>query len=595
MHRVRLHTLRELMDSIMAGWSGRRISQILITTAKQDFVILRLGNPKTVSVMLGQGSGAFANPVSYPVGDANSSPTDVKSGDFNADNKRDLIVFSSGNSTPPFFNCASTASVLFGNGDGSFAAPFTYGVQLCNRFVSVADFNMDGKSDALFGSFPFPGLGTAELLVSLGDGTGTFPGTTFYNVGGVPETWTVADFNGDNKPDLAVGTYTAVTFGDPKTKILLNDGSGGFLPPVTVATIFGSLATGDFNLDLKTDLVVSHGNNTITVLFGNGMGGFSSSTDFAVPVIDSEQLSVGDFNGDSNPDIATQGTILQGNGLGAFTATGTFPQSGFLYFEVADLNADGRTDFANYSANGVLNTGLGFAITLSVCNLVKDTGRLDYDGDGKTDLAVWRPTTGQWVIRNSSGGTQTIPWGLGSLNDQPAPGDYDGDGKTDLAVFRANDSTWYILNSADGTFRAQYWGTSGDKPVAADYDGDGKTDIAVFRPSNGGWYAFRSSDSTLYAIAWGTSGDKPVPEDYDGDDKVDVAVFRPSNGFWYINRSSDSTYVAINWGLSTDKPTPGDFDGDGKADLMVYRTSQGIYWLRRSFDGSRMQVTFQLK
>ena len=553
--------------------------------SKQDFVYLQL-NPKTLYVQLGLGTGGFAAPVGYPVGTANSEPSDVKSGDVNGDGKRDLIVFSSGYPLPPFNNCASSISLLMGNGVGGFVTPLTYDVQLCNREVSVADFNSDGKSDVVFGSYS-----DNRIIVGLGDGTGSFAGTTLYDPGGVPSTWTVADFNGDNKPDLAVGTYDPVTFGNPKIVRFLNDGSGQLLPAVTVATVSGRLAAGDLNLDLKTDLVVNGpGNNMMTIMLGNGMGGFTN-TSFAVPDTISENLTINDFSGDGKPDIARQGTILQGDGSGGFTPTNTFPPAGYYYFEAADLNGDGRTDLLAYGFNNLLTNTLGYAVFQSVCTPIKDTSRLDYDGDGKTDLAVWRPGTGQWVIRNSSNGsTRTEGWGLGSLNDQPAPGDYDGDGRTDLAVFRNNDSTWYILNSADSTFRAQFWGTIGDKPVAADYDGDGKTDIAVYRPSNGTWYALRSSDGSLYGAAWGTSGDKPVPEDYDGDDKADLAVFRPSSGFWYIYRSSDNGYDALAWGLSTDKPAQGDFDGDGKADLMVYRASTGHFWLRRSFDGSGFVV-----
>lgn len=579
------------VNGIYLGFFGQ-VSRELVRKAhfadfngdgKQDLVLLQL-NPKTVYVLLGQGTGGFNAPVGYPVGSANSTPSDIKSGDFNGDGKRDLIVFSSGDSSGPFGNCSSTFSVLFGNGDGSFATPMTSGAQICNRSISVADFNNDGKTDVVFGSDS-----DTKILLGLSDGAGTFGGATFYDVSGVPGDRAIADFNGDGKLDVVVWTYTPITFGDPKTRLLLNDGNGGLLPPVTISTAFGSLATGDLNLDGKADLVI--GNSPLTtIMLGNGMGGFTSTT-VAVPDIASDHITIGDFNGDGKPDIVRQGTILQGDGLGGFTFKNTFPPQTFYYFEAADLNGDGRTDLATFGVDNILNAPQGFSIFLSVCNPIKDTGRLDYDGDGKTDLAVWRPGTGQWVIRNSSdGSTRTQAWGLGSLNDQPVPGDYDGDGKTDLAVFRGNDSTWYILNSADNTFRAQFWGTSGDQPVAADYDGDGKTDIAVFRPSNGGWYIYRSSDNTLYGVAWGTNGDKPVPEDYDGDDKVDIAVFRPSNGAWYIYRSSDSANVALLWGLSTDKPMPGDYDGDGKADLMVYRPGADVFWLRRSFDGSAQSV-----
>ncbi len=87
-------------------------------------------------------------------------------------------------------------------------------------------------------------------------------------------------------------------------------------------------------------------------------------------------------------------------------------------------------------------------------------------------------------------------------------GDYDGDGKTDIAVFR--DGIWYILRSQLG-FLGIAWGIASDKPVPGDYDGDGKFDVAVFRPSEGAWYAFKSSDSSFIVQQWGIAEDVPIP------------------------------------------------------------------------------------
>ncbi|MBI1763579.1 MAG: VCBS repeat-containing protein [Acidobacteria bacterium] len=134
----------------------------------------------------------------------------------------------------------------------------------------------------------------------------------------------------------------------------------------------------------------------------------------------------------------------------------------------------------------------------------------DFDGDGKTDLSVWRGAEGNWYIKRSSDNqSQITAWG--AQGDQPIPSDYDGDGKTDLAVFRRATGTWYILKSSNGATQTQAWGVGTDLPVPGDYDGDGKTDIAVWRPSDGTWYALRSSNGSSLVQAWGQQSDIPVP------------------------------------------------------------------------------------
>ncbi|MEJ7698996.1 MAG: VCBS repeat-containing protein [Pyrinomonadaceae bacterium] len=114
----------------------------------------------------------------------------------------------------------------------------------------------------------------------------------------------------------------------------------------------------------------------------------------------------------------------------------------------------------------------------------------DFDGDGKSDISVFRPSNGFWHIMKSSGGFSSIQWG--QKNDALVPGDYDGDGTTDTAVYRSNlqfsgnndNGTWYIRKSSDNTYLARLFGKSalisGESPLPADYDGDGKTDLAVY-------------------------------------------------------------------------------------------------------------------
>jgi hypothetical protein len=214
----------------------------------------------------------------------------------------------------------------------------------------------------------------------------------------------------------------------------------------------------------------------------------------------------------------------------------------------------------------------------------------DYDGDGRGDLGLYRPSTGYWYVLLSNATYTTylaLPWGISG--DIPVPGDYDGDGKADLGLYRPSTGYWYILLSSTNytTYIAKQWGLSTDVAVGGDYDGDGKTDLGLYRPSTGYWYVLLSSANytTYLASQWGLSTDISVAGDYDGDGKTDLGVYRPSTGYWYILKSSSNftSYLALQWGLSTDIVLGGgDYDGDGKADLALYRPSTGYWYILQS-------------
>jgi len=178
----------------------------------------------------------------------------------------------------------------------------------------------------------------------------------------------------------------------------------------------------------------------------------------------------------------------------------------------------------------------------------------DFDGDGKSDISIFRPSEGAWYLDQSSQGFSTVQFG--SSGDIVASGDFDGDGKADIAVFRPSQGTWYRLNSSNGQFVAVQFGQNGDIPTVGDFDGDGKADIAVFRPSQGTWYRLNSSNGQFVAVQFGQNGDIPTVGDFDGDGKADVAVFRPSQGTWYRLNSSNGSFFAKQFGISTDKPVP---------------------------------------
>jgi uncharacterized repeat protein (TIGR03803 family) len=316
---------------------------------------------------------------------------------------------------------------------------------------------------------------------------------------------------------------------------------------------------------------------TVTVLNTFG-GGYDGANPGAALV----QAADGNFYGTTRAGASSYGTVFKMSPAGMFTLVHRFTGGADGALSSAGLiQATGGKLYGTTTSGG--SSALGVVFRLPA------TAPADFDGDGKADMTVYRPSTGKWYML-SSGSNYTssgvVSWGLST--DTPVPGDYDGDGKTDPAVFRPATGVWYILQSGTNytTSRLFSWGLSTDVPVPADYDGDGKVDPAVYRPSTGQWFILTSGSNYTASIvvSWGVSTDVPLQGDYDGDGKADPAVYRPSTGVWFILKSSTgyTTSIVKAWGLSTDVPVPGDYDGDGRIDPAVYRPSTGQWFFLNS-------------
>jgi len=323
------------------------------------------------------------------------SPDYLVAGDFNGDGVPDLVV-------------AINGMVLLGNGSGGFTT--VPGSQLTPNdappsSVVVGDFNGDGIQDLAIADNL-----TNGLTVLLGDGTGKFasaPGSPF-TVDGVAESVVAGDFNGDGIEDLAT-----VNNSTNNVTVLFGNGSGGFAKspggPYAVGRSPRCIAVGDFNNDSIQDLVVANGDDsTLTVLLGNGLGGFTAAPGSPFPAVDPPfGVVVGDFNGDGNQDVAMSPlrsgnvSVLLGNGSGGFTTAIGSPFSvGGLAFNlgVGDFNGDGVPDLAAANANDstvtvLLGNGAGgftpaTGSPFPVGNTPLAIALADFNGDGILDFAT---------------------------------------------------------------------------------------------------------------------------------------------------------------------------------------------------------------
>ncbi|MEO7538594.1 MAG: FG-GAP-like repeat-containing protein, partial [Pyrinomonadaceae bacterium] len=443
--------------------------------------------------------------------------------------------------------------------------------------------------------------------------------TTFNNQ---RERATAARFTGDGGKILVSGSYDCKA-----TLVRLNS------TDLSVDTTFGTngitgyaqgcgVSTANFGTTLYLQAIQRDGrllgiddtiiSGTRTVRFnpdGTGDQSFgNASWNGTVGLLGRLDLLVTNYNGVINP-LAASTALVRPNGrinlVGSSTANsgqgisrGVVSQQNTVFKNgiYSDFTNDGRSEIAVYRpGNGVWYQLDSQNNNFSAFKFGTSSDKLapaDYDGDGKTDRAVFRD--GVWYIDQlANGQVRYVNFGL--AGDLPRPGDFDGDGLADISVFRPSNGFWYRLNSSNGQFSAIQFGQSGDVPMLGDYDSDGRTDIVVFRPSNSAWYIFRSSDNQVQVNVFGLNGDVPLNGDFHGDGKSDIAVFRPSDRTWYIARPTGvpaQNYDATQFGLSTDTPVSADYDNDGKTDLAVFRN--GTWWILKSGNGQVSATQFGL-
>ena len=260
----------------------------------------------------------------------------------------------------------------------------------------VADFNGDDKPDAAFANEI-----SNNVSIYLGKTDVSFEEPVLFDTGIRPQRIQVGDFNNDGKTDLVTANAGDPFVGSGDVSLLLGDGSGGFAAPesISMGKLPFDVAVADFNRDAKLDLAVAdydYETQTIALRLGNGDGSFLPVQTFSVPEL-AQSLAVADLNGDQNPDLVSNGAVLLGNGAGGFSPASRFPLGAPPYLvRVGDLNADTKPDVVLASGGSniisvLINQGDGSLAApryYVTGNNPAEVSIVDLNDDGKTDLLV---------------------------------------------------------------------------------------------------------------------------------------------------------------------------------------------------------------
>jgi probable HAF family extracellular repeat protein len=353
---------------------------------------------------------SFTAAVNYPAGQVAGAPQAIVTADFNKDGRLDLATANPGR---------NSVSVLLGNGAGGFGAAINSAGTTNDAFerasVTVADFNKDGRPDlatAMFGYYEYGYFG--RLDVRLGNGDGTFQSPTLVSGGGLLAV-AAGDFNNDTKSDLL---YVADFDGQQAfAQVLFGNGLGGF---TTSGSGVGSnyndgLAVGDLNGDGNFD-AVAYGDGFVHAYQGNGRGGLAVASYF-YPTSGALALAIAEFTRDGIPDLVVSGgavEIYRGHGDGTFDEP------------------------IVHSANGSEHTGVAVA---------------DFNGDGKFDVVTSDGDIGtvSLLLGNGDGTLRYAgAFPAGSSPSGVVVGDFNRDGRPDVAVSNAgSNNVSVLLNSTD--------------------------------------------------------------------------------------------------------------------------------------------------
>ncbi len=577
-------------------------------------------NTVTVDVWLGDGHGNFQQTSSQQTF-AGVYPSSAYLVDLDGDGKPDLVLAVENTS-----GIGGTLVWLKNTGGGSFAAPVTLAsIALDNGNFSIADFNLDGRSDILYTA---PGA-PESLHILLNQGNAHFSDQLAAGLNGIVGFANVLDFNLDGIPDLVVqvpqgllplysfrgngdGSFTQVASTNiaPGTGFhayqlvagdfdhdgfpdlagvngetqpshlmyLFGDGRGNFVPHEVVGPQGGLAALGDFNGDGIPDVVVPDRFTFVSLALGRRDRNFPSA--FALSPATATSISAGDINGDGLPEIfvggdpifGIPGTVFLNQGNNSFQfAANTDPTT----FTVADLTGGGRVDLLGGQGSNLViwpnNGTLDFSsspITISQPSF-GPIAIADMDGDGHPDIV----TQGQIFYGN--GAYQFTPVAMaGSCGAPCVIGNFKGDGRLDIAT---GPSTY--LNSGNRTFQQVTSNLpliQGSQAVVADFDGDGKDDVALTLPGDPTisiWYS--RGDGTFYEATEIDPGQQIgalAVGDFDGNGRPDLAVglmLTQQVALFFNSGKGQFTRSFFASGANTNGMIVSDLNRDGKPDLVI--------------------------